>query len=392
MLTLNVIQEGESRVITGTVNGEKFNLEYNEDMYKNLLVEKAKLDSIETMEIYNEWVEAVKKLLATDTQDIITTACSDLVKSTKGHYHIKVDDKVSKKAVPEALVDVILESVEKGIDPSPVIKAWVRFLRNPNFTSAKAELFARYITATIVDLEERKRLIVEEGFIPAKAELRAIYNDVAITQEGLIVGKKYSRLLTKGWEIDPDTNKAVRKKLNYIGDDTIDTHTGAITEGDVKDTAFNEDLIFEPPMMGTRGDPFSCGEVTGHVIRVGEEHKLKGWNLVNCNDHQSCVAGLHVGGWQYVQSYKHLNTQLLECFIDPAEIGAICDIGWGDGALRVKSYFVFGATEGRNKGLYHSSHYAKMKDADWEDYKKDAIEKSNKLMDNLKEEVEDLDL
>jgi hypothetical protein len=308
-----------------------------------------------------------------------------------GKYHITHGGKVSKKSVPQAIVNVILESVEKDIDPTPIVKAWIRFLRNPNFTPRKSELFARYLTATIVDEEEKIRLIEEEGYVDSKAELRATYNDVAITQEGLIVGKKYAQLLTEGWEIDQETNKAVRKKMPYMAKPTVDQHTGEITEGGIADGTFNEDLVFQPPVMGTSGDPFYCGQQKGHAIRVGQKHTLEDWSYVNTNDDRSCVKGLHIGGWQYVQFYKSLNAQLLECFVDPAEIGAVCDIRrGGDGAMRVREYFIYGATEGRNKGIYHSSHYAKMKDNEWEDYKADAIEKSNKLMGDLKEDQEDL--
>ncbi len=389
MLTLNVIQDGDNKVITGTVNGEKFNLNYTEAIYASLLVHKEEFESIEIMDDYEKWVETVKKVLDTDTEDI-TTACPDLMRSPKGTYHIQVDSIVSKKSVPQPIVDVILESIEKGISPTPIIKAWIRFLRNPNFSPSKADNFAAYITAEIIDREELDRLMEEEGYIYSKAELRATYNDVAISQEGLVVGKKYARLLTEGWEIDPETNKAVKTKLGYIEPDTIDGHTGVITEGGVAKSTFNEDLIFEPPMMGTSGNAFLCGQQEGHIIKVGQKHTLEKWSMVNTNDNTSCVPGLHIGGWQYVQSYKSINAQLLECFVDPAEIGAICDIGYGDGAMRVREYFIYGATEGRNKGIYHSSHYAKQKDADWEKYKKEAIKKSNELMEGLQSEVDEL--
>jgi hypothetical protein len=105
------------------------------------------------------------------------------------------------------------------------------------------------------------------------------------------------------------------------------------------------------------------------------------------------VKGLHVGGWRYVSSYKGLNCQLLECFVDPAEIGAICDVSaYSDGAIRVREYFVFGAVEGRNKGIYHSSKYAAMKDAEWATYKAEAIANSNKLAKQVATDAEELGL
>lgn len=97
-------------------------------------------------------------------------------------------------------------------------------------------------------------------------------------------------------------------------------------------------------------------------------------------------------GWKYVQSYKGLECQLLECFVDPSEIGAIVDIYHGDGAIRCREYFIYGAVEGRTKGIYHSSGYAKMKDAEWNAYKAKAVEEANEKMKDLATEAEGLGL
>lgn len=81
-----------------------------------------------------------------------------------------------------------------------------------------------------------------------------------------------------------------------------------------------------------------------------------------------------------------MNCQLLECFVDPAEIGALCGLDYNsDGAIRVKEYFVYGAVDGKTKGIYHSSKYSAMKDAEWLEYKAAAIEASNKKVEEQKE-------
>lgn len=41
---------------------------------------------------------------------------------------------------------------------------------------------------------------------------------------------------------------------------------------------------------------------------------------------------------------------------------------------------VYDAAEGKTQGMYHSSKYAAMKDAEWVEFKKAAIEESNKRM------------
>ncbi len=393
MLTVNVISHSDSKTINGSLNGVKFNVPYSAELLASLKAKETELATIEDVVTFDAWSAEVKALLENKEVDIIVTACPDLIKNPKtGYYFVKVGDKVSKTPVPEKLVAIILESVEKEIDPTPLVKTWIRFLRNPNFTARKAEKFVDYITSVIVDNEEVIRLIDEEGFSEETATARSMYNDVAITQEGLLVAKKYAKLLTEGWIINEE-NKAVKAPLYPKTPDTIDMHTGKITKGESILPEFSEELFFEPPVQGTGGDEFLSGDVKGHLIAVGKKHTLEKWDQVNTNDDTTCVKGLHVGGWRYVSSYKGLNCQLLECFVDPAEIGAICDVSaYSDGAIRVREYFVYGAVEGRNKGIYHSSKYAAMKDAEWADYKAKAVENSNKLLADIAEATEDLGL
>lgn len=382
MLIYNVISALADKRISGILNGTNFNVNFSEDLVSKLADAQRALESVDNMDDYNTWLEDVKVLLNnSEPTDTITEACKDLMLDTKtGNYYVKVGTKVSKHPVPKDLVEVILESVEKDIDPTPIVKAWIRFLRNPNFSPRKAELFSSYITATIVDDDELKRLMDEEGFTYDKAHDRSIYNDVAITNEGLIVAKKYARLLTKGWTIDPETNQPKKVDLFPVSKE-VDQFSGEVTET-VAYPEFAEDLTFEPPVQGRDGDKFFCGDINDHIIKVGQKHELEHWSMVNTNDNTTCVKGLHVGGLQYVASYSELNCQLLDCFVDPADIGAIC--GWtdfeeSDGAIRVKAYFVYGATNGKTKGIYHSSKYAAMRDAEWETYKAAAVEEANKV-------------
>jgi hypothetical protein len=377
MLTINVSIFGDEKRITGTLNGEKFGIKFSTDIYDGLLEVQKVLESIEDVDVFEKWTEEVKALLASVNEgDVITTACKDLMKDEKtGNYFVKVEDKVSKHPVPDKLVDKILESVDKDIDPTPIVKAWIRFLRNPNFSVEKARLFADYITAEIVDQEELSRLIEEEGYTYDTALTASIYNDVTITQEGLIVAKKYARLLTKGWQINPETNEAELVDL-FPKTVTVDQWSGEVKE-ETHLPEYAEELTFEPPIMGRGGDAFYCGDVKDHIIKVGQVHELESWSQVNTTDNYFGAKGLHVGGYRYVENYKALNNQLLDCFVDPADIGAFVD--GEDYAMRVLRYFIYGATKGRIKGIYHSSKYAKMRDEAWEEYKKEAIENANKI-------------
>ena len=182
MLTFNVTDQ---RII-GVVNSNNFNVAYSEAVIKELKSFQAQLKTIEEVDTYDAWVADVMAVLATTEEvNTITAACNDLMFDSKtGNYYVKVDNKVSKHPVPMDLVEVILESTEKGIDPTPIVKAWIRFLRNPNFSTRKANLFAEYITKIIIDYEEVERLVEEEGYTYDKAIERSQYCDVTITTEG----------------------------------------------------------------------------------------------------------------------------------------------------------------------------------------------------------------
>lgn len=299
MLTINVISQEGINVITGSINGTKYNVPFGQEVMDELKGLQGKYESLATVDEFEAWVTKVEDVLyrSENITDVITEVCTDLVKEGKtGRYFVTHTDQegnvhTSKYPVPDALVSVILESIDKKLDPTPVIKAWVRFMRNPNFTAAKAERFAAYITSLVVDKEEYYRLVEEEGFTSDMAEARATYNDVMISAEGQIVCKKYAKLLTEGWFIDPETNKAVKKPLFKTEDDTIDMQTGVITKGKTIFPEFNEELTFEPPVMGTGGDSFLCGDTLSHIIKVGQRIALENWNQVNTNDNTNCVKG-----------------------------------------------------------------------------------------------------
>lgn len=185
MLTINVISRGDEKLLNGVLCGEKFNVPYSEGLFVDLKTKQDEFNEFTEGSQVAAWEEEVKALLVEKEVDIIETACPDLKKDNKtGFYYVTVEGTVSKTPVPEELVAVILESVEKEIDPLPIVKAWIRFLRNPNFYAGKGELFADYITSLIVDEEEVERLIKDEGFTYEKAVERSTYNDVSITTEG----------------------------------------------------------------------------------------------------------------------------------------------------------------------------------------------------------------
>jgi len=156
---------------------------------------------------------------------------------------------------------------------------------------------------------------------------------------------------------DKDGNKVVVDRIETTK--SIDPDTGLITYEQVEHT--NEDRLFKPAVMDNSGDAFFCGDKEGHFIRVGQRHYLSDWSKVNTNDNASCVPGLHCGGLTYIRGYQHSGTETHNILVDPMHIGAVPFAG--DGAIRVKEYFVLDAFSGVNGAIYHSSTYAKQTDA-----------------------------
>lgn len=422
MLTLNVITEGEVKRISGSVNGEMFNIPYTTDAYNALDTLKKEYVTLQTASEADDWTDNVLTIIEESKQDLLTEVCEFVVKSSSGSYHITDGVEVSPIAIPRSVVSVIEESINKDLDPSPVIKAFTRFLDNPNISQEKAELFGTYITAIIVDKDNVTRLVEEEGFSVEAATNSSRYNDVMITEEGLLVTYKYADLITEGYVIEKQadgTTKAVKKPVFGKEEDTIDKHTGEITEGAIKGMPTNSDGIdivddesveFLPPVKRETGDAFYSKSKLGHEIHVGtlvelkgesskddtelalEEQVAKGWKMVNCNDSVSCVKGLHVGGRQYVASYGWTEaSHLLMCFVDPREIGAFVGCNQDqledrDGAIRVRSYYTYGAVKGRTAGLYHSSKYAAMSDAQWGTLRAAAIKNAQAKMEQIAKE------
>ena len=136
----------------------------------------------------------------------------------------------------------------------------------------------------------------------------------------------------------------------------------------VAEAKFAEDYTFQPPYQGNRGDAFYCGKELGHIIKVGKVHYLPSWAQVNCDDSNSGVKGLHVGGLDYIQGIHSYNESRVvhNIFVSPEHIGAVVSVERGDGAMRVKQYFVHSSFIGPNKGLYHSSTYASQTNEQWD--------------------------
>lgn len=382
MIIVNLI--GNS--ITGTVKGERFGVAFTQEKYDAMKALEKEARDATAIEQLQSIVDRFLPLTQENFADTIETACPYIhVNRATGKFYLKNNNQLSTFPMPSSFVDRIIKSIEKGIDVMPLIKFWVRLLRNPMLTSAKAQRLCNYIAKTYVDQDFAQKLIEEKGVSRDVAVERATGLQTPITQEGLLCTYKVSKEVVIKYILDENGNrKAVDR---YDVSKIIDPDTGKITETKAIPQHV-EDRLFKPAVMGDGGDPFYCGTEMGHFIRVGQKHALADWNQVNTNDNVCCVPGLHVGNLDYIRGYQGSGTETHYTFVDPMYVGAVTDDG--SGALRVKEYFTYDSFAGPIRAIYHSSTYANMTDAAWVTMREEAIERGNKLKAAIDQEINDL--
>jgi hypothetical protein len=355
-------------VLSGVIGDAKYAVPYTDEIFKSLTDLENQFDNAQSVSNAKAIIANAQTILEGAS---IKKALADFGDSLKydeaaQKYYLYSNGITSSIPLPKVLAEKINEAVEKQLPTLPLIKAWTWFLKNPKFSSKKANMFAKYITTTYVDSEVRAKLI-EQGYSYEKAHEMATYQDVAITKNGLLSTYKYAQIKYKMY--NQEGEQVDRYSVVY------DTESGKAT---VELPAEAEDYYLIPPVMGESHDAFFAGETLGHRIVVGQSHVLPEWSMVDCTDGVACRPGLHLGGRTYIQGYGGRGSLLLNCFVNPMFIGAFTDTG--DGAIRVKEYFVHSAQFAPNKSMYHESGYLDRSNAEWAKMRDEAIASSNAII------------
>lgn len=365
MVNINVIGD----IISVSVGSEQATVPFDKKLYKKLNRLADEANESDTMEQFNTLAEVILQTVEENqvsADAVVTTQCDWLMYNPqKNQYFLRYENQViSEYPMPESFVDRIMESIDKDIDFMPVVKLWTRFMRNPNLAKKGAEFAERF--ADFVNMKYVQPGLyndyIEQGYSDEMATQFATVYQIKITKEGLLNGYKVSTEVLHKY--DAETGERVDRYKR-----TFNVNTGEIESEGLPE--FVEDRVFEPAVMGNRGDAFYCGDTKGHIIKVGQVHALESWDQVNCNDRQVCVPGLHIGGLYYINGYSG---EIHNVFVDPMHIGAIPDST--DGAIRCKQYFVHSSLVGVNGSMYHSSEYAKLTDEEWDEMRVEIFEQA----------------
>lgn len=360
---INIRRIGES--ITGSFNGQHFGVAYSEEKYKAMQALAEKANAAETIADLKPILEEFEPLTRESYKELVESKTPYIhINKATNKFFLKWNNTVSSKSIPEPLVNRVLEAVDKNEEILPVVKTWVRLLRNPFFSDDKASRFANYINVQYVNDAFMAKLINEHGVSPLVAQERATSTQVPITQEGLISTYKVSEEID--WRFVANEDGTGTKRLPRYAP-VVDEISGALTYALPE---YMEDRLFRPAIMKDSGDAFWCGTADGgemkqgHIIKVGAFHWLDSWDQVNTDDQQSGVKGLHVGNLDYIRGFQNNGTITHYTFVDPMDIGAIpCD---RVGAIRVKRYYTYGSFMGVTRSLYHSSHLAAITDKEFD--------------------------
>jgi len=376
MISINVIGE----LISGSYGNTPYSRNYEKDIYNQMVELAEQADDAATVEEYNGILAEFAMLTTEDLSNkqfvMPLMGGVQLYRDPAGRHFVQFEDgDIIGTPLPSVLVQRFIYTESVGADVTPLYKLWMRWLRNPVLCKKNAEDFTKrffdFIDMKYVHPKLKEELMEEHGLSEELAEQRATMYQVKITKEGLINAFKVSREIMHKY--DTETGEEIPRYERTFNPDTGEIQSEGLPE-------HVEDRLFEPSIKGQSGDAFYCEGANGydsaqHFIKVGCTHRLPSWDMVNTNDDQSCVPGLHVGGLKYIAWYSG---EIHNIFVDPMHVGAVPDSQ--DGAIRCLQYFVHSSLSGVNGSMYHSSTYASMTDDEWDEMKDSLIEEqTNKI-------------
>lgn len=343
--------------IVGTADGKPFSVANTTDNLLQLISLQEDADAKAKDVLL--WARATRNMAVAGSNEYL------LHNPITGKYYLQHDGVRSKNVIPKVLVDFIEQSFDKNIDFMPVIKAWARFLANPRYTAEKGKLFANYLDSKFVDDDEVRDLMIRDEISREEAEKICTYQDLAITQEGLLATYKVAKMVTwkyiMVWKDDavgsdgPGAYVKVRNPRYKAIPAVIDEVTGnVITPGSFEKPEFLEDYLFTPAIWDC-GDQFYSGDKLGYTYKVGEVQKLPKDARRNLGNTFG-GGGLYIGGLNYVEGYGNSNTHTLCCFVNPGDI-----LGFQSDGMAIRTDALMPNNvwdeELPMKGIYHSSDY-----------------------------------
>lgn len=340
--------------ISGCYGGKNFSIPFTKEKYDSIkgLEEHAK--TAKTQEILKGIYLTMDEEVKVDYNALMIASVDGLLyrKDTKT-YHLVMGEGFSDLHLPEVLVNKVIDNYSRGIENTPIVNMFRRFIYNPKPTQERLDMLANYVTQTWFDAEEADRLMEEQGLSEEVAKVYATYNNIQITTEGYLRTYKV---------VDIIHNEETRENSKSL---PMRDEKGRFIKGAKAEEAkkFLEDIDFTPAIWKD-GDKFFSNGVLGYKYKIGELAALPDWSYTSLVDESYHDKGLHNGGLSYIQGYLQEDRQLLDVFVCPSQIAKFTDHGLGE--MTCKEFYIYGATymDGNMKSLYHTSNYCKIQSSE----------------------------
>ena len=177
MITINVIDDQ----IVGSCGETPFSMPFDKAVYDTLESLAYAAEEAETVDEYNSIIAEGESLVLGAKEfigSVIETECEYLkVDPMSKNFYLHYNDQTSDIAMPQALVDRIVHSQDVGVDFMPLVRMWVRFLRNPNLNkegkgAAFGEKFFNFVNMKYVHPKLKQEFIEDHGLTEEAAEER----------------------------------------------------------------------------------------------------------------------------------------------------------------------------------------------------------------------------
>lgn len=381
---LNVItnQKENIKTINVLIGNERFSTLFNDELFQFLTKIENEIEDAETIEELNKYYESAKEAIKNGevVADIEKIDEYVVYSKSKREFYLKTAKKTfTSYPLPKVFVDKIIATREKGLSVMPLIKNFIRLMRNKKFSKAFAELYYNYITAKYTD-KKMLASFLEQGYTDKEAESMSTFEDISFTKSGMLNTYKYAQIEFTRFNAETGEKEDVYEV-------EFDEVTG--TKRYKLDGLTIDKYKLIPPVMGRHCDKFFVDGALSHDIKVGSIHKLDQFDS-STFQHNSMGRGLYAGGLRYIDGYGGTNRVLLNLFIDPANICAFNGSMGDSSAMKVSEYFVHSAVDVPSTTLYKESTYLEHTDAEWNKIADEAIDAIEKKREFLADEADQL--
>ena len=271
--------------ISGCYGGKNFSIPFTKEKYEVIKGLEEHSKTAKTHDILKGIYLTMEEEVKVDYNSLMIASVEGLMyrKDTKT-YHLVMGEGFSDLYLPEVLVNKVVDNYSRGIENTPIVNMFRRFIYNPKPTQERLDMLANYVTQTWFDAEEADRLMEEQGLSEEVAKVYATYNNIQITTEGYLRTYKV---------VDIIYNEEIRESSKSL---PMRYEKGRFIKGAKAEEAkkFLEDIDFTPAIY-KNGDKFFSNGVLGYKYKIGELAALPDWSYTSLVDESYHDKGLHTG-------------------------------------------------------------------------------------------------